>query len=279
MIIKKVFSNNAISALSDGQEVVLTGKGIGFAKKSGDDVDEEKIEKRFIPPYGVDSKFEKIMQTIPIEYLVIGEQIYESARDTLCTELHQQLVLDLADHISFAVERSKTMDMDELFLLDDIRDVYPREYAIGERAVATINSTLQLSLPKEEIGYIAFHIVNAEKGDRTTAPKQLMEFVKEVLDRFERMYPGVADHKDSFAYARFVVHLRFLGNRVLRKETFEPYGDEMLKEEFLKDDKLKQSLCDICSSIKMKFDYILSEQEQLYLLIHMKRILKENRIA
>ena len=46
MIIQKVINNNVVSTFdSNGKEVILMGKGIGFRKKTGDELDKTKIEK------------------------------------------------------------------------------------------------------------------------------------------------------------------------------------------------------------------------------------------
>ena len=47
MKVSKVFNNNCIATLIDEQEVIVTGSGIGFQKKAGDDIDETRIEKTF----------------------------------------------------------------------------------------------------------------------------------------------------------------------------------------------------------------------------------------
>ena len=48
MIIQKVINNNVVSTFdSNGKEVILMGKGIGFRKKTGDELDKTKIEKIF----------------------------------------------------------------------------------------------------------------------------------------------------------------------------------------------------------------------------------------
>ena len=47
MIIQKVINNNVVSTFdSNGKEVILMGKGIGFRKKTGDELDKTKIEKK-----------------------------------------------------------------------------------------------------------------------------------------------------------------------------------------------------------------------------------------
>ena len=48
MIIQKVINNNVVSTFdANGKEVILMGKGIGFRKKAGDELDKNKIEKIF----------------------------------------------------------------------------------------------------------------------------------------------------------------------------------------------------------------------------------------
>ena len=46
MQIIKVINNNVISSEDDkGKEIIVMGKGIGFGKKAGEEIDETKIEK------------------------------------------------------------------------------------------------------------------------------------------------------------------------------------------------------------------------------------------
>lgn len=49
MRIEKVINNNVISALDDqGREIVAMGRGIGFQKKSGQEIKAAQVEKIFI---------------------------------------------------------------------------------------------------------------------------------------------------------------------------------------------------------------------------------------
>ena len=70
MIINKVINNNVLSTHDENnREIVLMGKGIGFQKKVGDEVAEDKIEKRFV----LDSedevgKFSELIEMIPHNY-------------------------------------------------------------------------------------------------------------------------------------------------------------------------------------------------------------------
>lgn len=48
MKIIKIFNNNAVATITeDKNDLILTGSGIGFQKKIGDEVNEDRIEKRY----------------------------------------------------------------------------------------------------------------------------------------------------------------------------------------------------------------------------------------
>ena len=60
MIIQKVINNNVVSTFdSNGKEVILMGKGIGFRKKTGDELDKTKIEKIFTLDLSGKSSFDR----------------------------------------------------------------------------------------------------------------------------------------------------------------------------------------------------------------------------
>lgn len=49
MKIEKVFNNNVVQILGiNNEEIIVMGKGLGFQKKPGDEVNQDLIEKRFI---------------------------------------------------------------------------------------------------------------------------------------------------------------------------------------------------------------------------------------
>ena len=48
MIVDRVINNNIVSTIDDeGAELILMGRGLGFGTKSGNDIDESKVEKIF----------------------------------------------------------------------------------------------------------------------------------------------------------------------------------------------------------------------------------------
>ena len=71
MIIQKVINNNVVSTFDmNNHEVILMGKGIGFRKKAGDELDKTKIEKIFTLDQREKSPFIQ-------EVLAIIQEFYE----------------------------------------------------------------------------------------------------------------------------------------------------------------------------------------------------------
>lgn len=48
MRIDKVYNNNLVLAKGEGEEIIVVGRGLGFQKKSGDEIDTSLVEKTFV---------------------------------------------------------------------------------------------------------------------------------------------------------------------------------------------------------------------------------------
>ena len=164
MIIEKVINNNVISTRDNkDRELIVMGKGIGFGKKKGDDVLEEKIEKRFV----LDSKDEvgklaELINLIPLDYLKVSVDIIEYAKSAMPKRLSPSIYFSLTDHINFALERMKAKMMFPNPLFNEVRNFYPSEYLVGEYALEQIENKIGIKLPKDEAASVALHLVNAE---------------------------------------------------------------------------------------------------------------------
>lgn len=103
MIINKVINNNVLSTHDENnREIVLMGKGIGFQKKVGDEVAEDKIEKKFV----LDSedevgKFSELIEMIPHNYLNLSVDIISYAQQVMPKRLSPSIYISLTDHINF----------------------------------------------------------------------------------------------------------------------------------------------------------------------------------
>ena len=105
--IKKVLNNNVVfSKNKDGKDIILTGLGLGFQKKKGELVDENKIEHIFkIESDDINTKLSALLEQIPIDYFYIADGIKKLAENNLNKELSDNIYVTLCDHIYYAVER------------------------------------------------------------------------------------------------------------------------------------------------------------------------------
>ena len=62
MIAAKIFNNNALATVTDeGQDAILIGLGIGFNKRPGDKVNQDKIEKIYYVQNDMQTKFLRML--------------------------------------------------------------------------------------------------------------------------------------------------------------------------------------------------------------------------
>lgn len=140
MKIAKVINNNVISVVNEqGKELVVMGRGLAFQKKSGDDVDEARIEKVFtLDNKDVSEKFKTLLYDIPIECMEVSEEIISYAKLQLGKKLNDSIYVSLTDHINFAIQRNqKGLDIKNALLWETKR-LYKDEFAIGKEALVMV---------------------------------------------------------------------------------------------------------------------------------------------
>lgn len=273
MKIDKIINNNIVSAIeADGKEVVIMGRGLGFGMKPGKEIPEGKIEKVFrLDSQNSTDKFKELLANLPLEHIQASTEIINYAKSVLNRRLNQSIYIILTDHINFAIERFKEKMMFTNPLLNEIKTFYKEEYLIGEYAVALIERRIGITLPVDEAGFIALHIVNAEYNtamrdtiDITTLIQNVVKIVKE--------YFSMDLDETSLNYQRFVTHLRFLAQRIIGGEMlnsenpeFNQLISQMYPEEYACSLKLKDY-------IQVTYHHDVTEEETAYLAVHIKRI-------
>lgn len=152
MKIEKVLNNNIISSIdSNGKELVVMGKGIGFGRKAGDDVEEAKVEKIFKLDNNSESKhFQEVVENMPIEHLRLTTEIVKYAHKKITTNFSRSIYVTLSDHINYAIERSHNNQNFANQLKLEIKKFYPLEYSVGLKAVELIESELGVGLPEDD---------------------------------------------------------------------------------------------------------------------------------
>ncbi|UYO35590.1 PRD domain-containing protein [Bacillus zhangzhouensis] len=275
MIISKVINNNVVSAYDNEQhELVIMGRGIAFQKKSGDPIDEERIEKVFsIQNKDISEKFKTLLYDIPIEYMQVCEAIIEHARTTLNKNLNDSIYVTLTDHITFAIERhQKGMDIKNA-LLWEIKRLYKDEFICGLEAIRIIQEKLNIHLPEDEAGFIAMHIVNAELNEEMPNVIQITKLIQDILNIVKYHFQIDLD-EESLNYFRFVTHLKFFGQRLFNETQMENQNEflyEVVKE---KNTAAFQCAEKINDYVQREYNRSLIEDEMLYLTLHIDRVIK-----
>ena len=93
------------------------------------------------------------------------------------------------------------------------RNFYPKEYLLGSEVLSYLNQELNVNLPEEEAGNIAFHIVNAQidATENKIGMQNGMLMVKMLKDLFQivQLYYQWEIDEESINYSRFVIHMQF----------------------------------------------------------------------
>lgn len=273
MTVEKVINNNIVSAYDEtGREVVVMGRGIGFGVRAGAVIDNSKIEKVFrIESQGVAEQFKELLANMPLEHAQISNDIISYAKSTLKLKLNQSIYVTLTDHINFAIERYQKGINLENALLWEIKRFYPQEYGLGRYAIDLIRERLHVSLPEDEAGFIALHFVNAEYGTDIRDALHFPNQMKDILDIVTREL-GIRLDEGSLHYERFITHVKFLLQRVYRKELLpdeESELAEMMKKKYPKEYACSEKITDY---IEEAAGCRLSAEEIMYLSIHIRRI-------
>ena len=273
MTVEKVINNNIVSAYDEtGREVVVMGRGIGFGVRAGAVINKSKIEKVFrIKSQSVAEQFKELLANMPLEHAQISNDIISYAKSTLKLKLNQSIYVTLTDHINFAIERYQKGINLENALLWEIKRFYTQEYELGKYAVDLIRERLHVSLPEDEAGFIALHFVNAEYGTDIRDALHFPNQMKDILDIVTREL-GIRLDEGSLHYERFITHVKFLLQRVYRKELLpdeESELAEMMKKKYPREYASSEKIADY---IEESAGCRLSAEEIMYLSIHIRRI-------
>lgn len=281
MIIKRVYNNNVAMAISDdGHELIVMGKGLAFGRRPGDEVNAANVEKTFTLAGNVLSdaealrRMEKVLESIPTEYLAIAEDIVEMLRRELGVPVGDDILVALADHISLSLDRERRGVPCENPLLSDIRQFYRREYELAHRAADIIHAYLGIWISPEEQGFITLHIVNSTMGQRPDRLIKSVQLVADALAVIEREY-GVQLDEESFAYERLVRHLQFFAQRALDPQEVQEQDAALLapaKEDFPKAHSCAEA---IAREIEPKYRIRVTDAEIGYLVYHIVNLLGE----
>lgn len=272
MQIIKVINNNVISSEDDkGKEIVVMGKGIGFGKKAGEEIEETKIEKVFSLPDESTSQFTQVVKDMPYEYIRTAELVIAYARETLGYHLSKNIYVTLTDHLGYAIERKRQGIVVANELSWEMKKFYNAEFQVGLKALDIVKQELDVELPEDEAGFIAIHLVNAQMGGQMNQSRNMPAMIKDILNIVRYTFQVELDEK-SLSYERFITHLRFFVQRVISREDSERNDeefDQLIADRFPRSYECAQKI----KSYMKKLDYEVSDVEISYLAVHIHRVI------
>lgn len=212
----RVLNNNAILVDASGDRVILLGRGIGFGKHLGDVISISDASEIFAPSNALELRqLAEFAREIPWDVFRVARRALENARDQQ-RPTNQALLLSVADHLHYALERARTGTKVDFPLRWEIAQLYPHEMKLGQETVDLANVLLggETRLDPDEATAFAMHFVNAQFAatdlSHTVAmTTSLHDVVKVVEEAF-----GPAATADPTSVARFITHLRYLFARV-----------------------------------------------------------------
>lgn len=277
MKIKKVINNNILCTVDEkGNELIVTGRGIGFQRHRGETIDTALIERTYrMEEKDGQRKLRELVEKIPIEHLDLTEELIVHIKEQIPQPLNESLLITLTDHISFAIKRKQEGIEFSNPLTGSIMCYYPTEFHLGQYCLKVIQQRLEVALHSDEASFIALHIVNAELNTDMTEMYDITKLIDGTIDLVEYFYQKKFD-RESLDFSRFVVHLRYFAQRLFQNKMMEDEHneqDEMFRQLIMKNcaQHYKCAQC-IGQYVKNTYHKNLSDEELTYLTIHLKRI-------
>ena len=281
MIIDAILNNNAVVVRRDKRDIIVVERGIGFHAKKGDQLTLQDSMKIYVPEDH--AKLKIAMATIaslPDEYLTIAARIIQEAEVQLHTKFNSYLLIELADHIHFAVTRLHEQLILHNKLLWEIQIAYEPAFRMGEWALTEIANQIGEQLPEDEAGFIALKFVSNDLSQQhpvnSVAFTQMLANITKII--FYQL--GLNMNAKTPEYQRLVIHLKFFLQRVYATSTAktpvspEPYDQALLAH--LQQDYTQAYRCmeDVVKFMQQKLPGPISKNEQIYLTLHIARLAK-----
>lgn len=270
MQLLRVFNNNVVLARRGAEDVIVTGRGIGFQAKPGAKVDPAKVVKVFVPDSGRDpDHLAAMIAGIPGEYvqLVIDAMHSVDMSEALRSKL--TLVVAIADHIHGAVSRGKPVSYP---LEAEVRHLYADDFALAQQLLTAINSGLHKPLAPDEAVAITLHLVNAgfAVGD-LSGTYRMTGLIQQIL-------AVIGSHNDTelnsedISVARFITHLRYLFVRMAEHQQLDSDDRQVATAISARYPDAVETAQMVANLIELRLDSALTPDEVSYLTLHIARL-------
>ena len=268
MLISKILNNNVVISEENQEEVILMGRGLAFGRKVGQEIPDELIEKKYV----LSENRRQLLMELPVEVMEMSDKIISFAREKLQKKLKDSAFLAMADHIHGVLLRLEDDIYLKNFLMWDIKRFFPIEFEVGQYAKQLLSAYVNKELPDDEAAFMALTLVNAELENGDGTARDLTMMMEEIMTIVKYSLEISLDEEDIYL-ERFMTHLKFFCERVLTNSGNRDLEDnEMFDLLKCKYPLVYETTRKIAEFLKQTRNYQTSEDEQLYLTIHLSRM-------
>ncbi|WP_026475775.1 PRD domain-containing protein [Alkaliphilus transvaalensis] len=269
-IISKILSNNVILVKGEQNSFVFVGKGLGFGRKKGDLLENlSEIEEKFISFKDLqDRKYEAFFETVDPRIIELCKKINEMISSELGLNFSSSINLGLIDHVNFAIKRIREgIEIVNPFLYET-KLLYPVEYGLAQRVSLILEEELAVTIPKEEIGFLALHFYGGRGSNNKLKAQEHSRLMNMLIDYIEKKL-AIKLEKDSFDYKRLLIHLGGIIKRAENKQEIIDTINTSLKAELAYEYKLA---FDISKIIENTMKITIPKAEIGYTAIHLHKL-------
>ncbi len=276
MKITKILNNNVVISKINGKERIVMGAGIAFGKKNGQAIEKDKIDKIFRMTSDEQERMLTLIKELDDDVLLISQEIIVEANKLYKEPLSESIYIALTDHINYAIKRHKEGTVINNPLLYEIKRLYPDEYKIGLFGIDRVAKHFNLEMPKDEAGFIAMHIVNANMNESISNVYEITKITQSIVN-LVRYHFNLDVSEEELSYARFITHLKFFSQRLINSESLEEVMDisllASLQKKYSESNRCVDKIGDF---LKRNYNHDLSNDERVYLILHIARLLKSS---
>ncbi|MFA6941183.1 MAG: PRD domain-containing protein [Clostridiaceae bacterium] len=264
----KVFNNNVLWVNQYNSEKVLYGNGIGFGKKVNDKIYDLSSVTKIFSLEENSVKYRELTSFVDDELMGLCEEIIYFIYKELNEELDEKIHVSLTDHIAFTVKRLKSNDEIYNPFLIETETLYKEEFEIAEKAVKILEERLKLTIPKGEIGFITLHIHSARKNGLLSNTIKYAFICNKISDFLEKRL-GIKIDKKSLDYARFITHVRFAIERLIKNS---PIGNEFYDFIIIQHKDAYKIAEEAAKIIEDELHIKVVKEEIAYIAIHIEKL-------
>lgn len=269
-ITKKINNNVAFGIDGNGQNIIVYGKGVGFKQMPYELTDMSVVTRTY---YDLSENNLAMLKEIPDDVLAISSEIVDLANNQLANDFNDNLIVTLADHINFAIQRINDNSDFYAPISFDIKNLYPKEYQLAQIAIEMINGRFGIELPKSEAVSITLHLINAETQINDMHQTLLMTEVTNGVAEILKEELNFKVNPDDYHWNRFLTHLRFLVLRQIKGSEYHSDNNELYGVVKLKYPKVAAVVEKICKRFTNDYGWVYNDEEKLYLIIHINKLI------